>query len=191
MKLVKSGERQNIGTTISKKDSFLGIYLVIIALSYVFIYFFPIQQAEMIVSSLIIIFIFLSLPALQGSLKVITYTLLIIAITLFLSLKAPMLDWFDGVRVNLTLVSIFTLVPLLGIPVRLGGYLESLKILFERLNPKSSFVFIITQTLTHVLGVVLNIGSISIVHYLSKVAPIQSPRLLISAINRGFVSVIF
>ena len=45
--------------------------------------------------------------------------------------------------------------------------------------------------MAHALGVVFNIGSISIVHYLSKAAPIQSPRLLVSAINRGFLSVIF
>lgn len=111
------------------------------------------------------------------------YIFKIAAITILVGVRAPFGEWLDGVRVNLTLVSIFTLVPLLGIPVRLGGYLESLKQLFARVNPKSSFVFLVTQALAHALGVVFNIGSISILHYLSKAAPIQSPRLLVSAIN--------
>ncbi|EKN63519.1 hypothetical protein P9E76_17330 [Schinkia azotoformans] len=111
------------------------------------------------------------------------YIFKIAAITILVGVRAPFGEWLDGVRVNLTLVSIFTLVPLLGIPVRLGGYLESLKQLFARVNPKSSFVFLVTQALAHALEVVFNIGSISILHYLSKAAPIQSPRLLVSAIN--------
>ncbi|HHY72391.1 MAG TPA: hypothetical protein GX497_04030 [Bacillus bacterium] len=173
------------------KNQFLGLFLVLIAFSYVCIYFFPIPLLETAVSIFIVIFIILALPALVGSLKIITYTLLVLAITMLVAVKAPIGEWIDGVRVNLTLVSIFTFVPLLGIPVRLGGYLESLKLLFERLNPKPTYVFLITQTLTHLLAVVLNIGSISIVHYLSKAAPIQSARLLVSAVNRGFISVIF
>ncbi|MEC1720845.1 hypothetical protein [Schinkia azotoformans] len=170
---MKLDEHQNNGATEgAKKDHFLGIFLVTIAFGYIFNYFLKSQLLEIILSIGIAVFIILSLSALEGSLKIITYFLLIAAITILI-----------GVRVNLTLVSIFTLVPLLGIPVRLGGYLESLKQLFARVNPKSSFVFLVTQALAHALGVVFNIGSISILHYLSKAAPIQSPRLLVSAIN--------
>ncbi|WP_458414220.1 hypothetical protein ACNQFZ_04830 [Schinkia sp. CFF1] len=184
-------DSRNVGANIIKIDRLLGIYIVTIALFFVFTYFFPIKQMDVVVSILIFIFLLWSLPGLQGSLKIITYLLFIFAIILFIYVKAPIGSWLAGVRVNLTLVSIFALVPLLGIPVRLGGYLDSLKILFTRLNPKSSSVFLITEVLTHLLGVVLNVGSISIVHYLSKAAPIQSPRLLVSAVNRGFISVIF
>ena len=192
MNLVKLDEHQNNGATGgAKKDHFLGIFLVTIAFGYIFNYFLKSQLLEIILSIGIAVFIILSLSALEGSLKIITYFLLIAAITILVGVRAPFGEWLDGVRVNLTLVSIFTLVPLLGIPVRLGGYLESLKQLFARVNPKSSFVFLVTQALAHALGVVFNIGSISILHYLSKAAPIQSPRLLVSAINRGFLSVIF
>lgn len=190
MNLVKQNDRQNNGTRESTKDHFLGIFLVAIAFGYIFNYFLESQLLGKILSVGIVVFILFSLSALQGSLKIITYSLLLAAIVIFVGVKAPIGDWLDGVRINLTLVSIFTLVPLLGIPVRLGGYLESLKYLFERVHPKSSFVFLITQGLSHALGVVFNIGTISIVHYLSKAAPIQSPRLLVSAINRGFLSVI-
>lgn len=189
---MKQDVRQNNGATGgSQKDNILGIFLVMIAFGYIFNYFLESQLLQIILSVGIVVFIILSLSALQGSLKFITYILLIAAFTIFIGTRATIWEWLDGVRVNLTLVSIFTLVPLLGIPVRLGGYLESLKLLFARVNPKSSFVFLVTQTLAHALGVVFNIGSISIVHYLSKAAPIQSPRLLVSAINRGFLSVIF
>lgn len=189
---MKQDVRQNNGATGgSQKDNILGIFLVMIAFGYIFNYFHESQLLQIILSVGIVVFIILSLSALQGSLKFITYILLIAAFTIFIGTRATIWEWLDGVRVNLTLVSIFTLVPLLGIPVRLGGYLESLKLLFARVNPKSSFVFLVTQTLAHALGVVFNIGSISIVHYLSKAAPIQSPRLLVSAINRGFLSVIF
>lgn len=190
--MLKQDGRQKISATRGTvKDHFLGIFLVAIAFGYIFNYFLESRLLEIILSIGIVVFITLSLSALQGSLRIITYFLLITAITIFIGVRAPIEEWLDGVRVNLTLASIFTLVPLLGIPVRLGGYLESLKLLFARVNPKSSFVFLVTQTLAHALGVVFNIGSISIVHYLSKAAPIQSPRLLVSAINRGFLSVIF
>lgn len=172
-------------------DKALTVLLLIVALLYVLLVFFPSKGLETAASLIIGIIIIWNLPSLRGTIRVITYSLFVSAIIIFIVQKTPSHIWMEGLRVNLTLVTIFIFVPLLGIPIRIGGYLDSLKIIFKLTFRKSGYLFLSTQLLTHVLAVVLNIGSVSIVHFLSKASPIQSPRLLASAITRGFGSAIY
>jgi hypothetical protein len=70
----------------------------------------------------------------------------------------------EGMILILPLLSLLTLVPLLSIPLRLGGFFESISLLLHHLlhQPKKLFTGI-TGTL-FLLSPVLNLGSVRIIH---------------------------
>ncbi|HYK73436.1 MAG TPA: hypothetical protein VEV44_10030 [Pseudoneobacillus sp.] len=70
----------------------------------------------------------------------------------------------EGLILILPLLTLLTLVPLLSIPLRLGGYFESISVLLHHLlhQPKKLFTGI-TGTL-FLLSPILNLGSVRIIH---------------------------
>ncbi len=70
----------------------------------------------------------------------------------------------EGISLILPLLCLITLVPLLALPLRIGGYFESVSILLKNLmhQPKKLYAGI-TGTL-FVLGPILNLGSVRIIH---------------------------
>jgi hypothetical protein len=70
----------------------------------------------------------------------------------------------EGIILILPLLSLLTLVPLLSIPLRLGGYFESISLLLHHLlhQPKKLFAGIIGTLF--ILSPVLNLGSVRIIH---------------------------
>ncbi|WP_428911414.1 hypothetical protein [Niallia sp. Krafla_26] len=70
----------------------------------------------------------------------------------------------EGIFLILPLLCLITLVPLIAVPLRLGGYFESVSILLGNFlhQPKKLYAGI-TSTL-FVLGPILNLGSVRIIH---------------------------
>ncbi|ALC91591.1 hypothetical protein AM500_18730 [Bacillus sp. FJAT-18017] len=184
-----------MNTSIEKKFSGVearqGLLISFLAFGYVLLEVFPVGTVKVVVSLVIIGVIFLVLPRTQGSLMIISFTLLIIGIIFMTMNQASIEEWLNAARINLTLVAIFLFTPLLGIPVRTGGYIESLKMVVSKGMNNPNYFFAGSSLLTHFLGVVLNIGSISIVYEISKASNINNNRLVAAGINRGFVSAIF
>jgi hypothetical protein len=69
---------------------------------------------------------------------------------------------------NLPLLTLLVLVPLLSIPLRMGGYFDSILLVLKRYknNPRKMFMGI--STVLFLLGPILNLGSIRIIHELIK-----------------------
>lgn len=168
-----------------------GLLIACMAFSYLLLEFLPEPQVQSLASLLIILVIITALPAMRGSTAIISILLISIGALLMIMWRASWQDWLSGLRVNLTLVTLFIFVPLLGIPVRTGGYVQALQVLFERKMSNPLFYFLGSKLLTHILGVILNIGSIPIVYHLSTASKLKSVRLLADGINRGFSSTVF
>jgi DcuC family C4-dicarboxylate transporter len=168
-----------------------GILISLLSVGYILLQLFPIQQVKIGVSLLIAVIIVWVMPRVRGSTLVVSSSLLFIALGLMVYHGASIQEWLVAMRVNVTLVALFLFVPLLGIPVRTGGYVEALKLVLSRRMNDPYFFFLGSKFLTHILGVVLNIGAVSIVYQLTQASNIKTPRLVASAINRGFVSTIF
>lgn len=143
------------------------------------------------ISFVILVTIIWCLPGMRGTTLYISIFLLITGLFLMLYHQAPIMEWVTSLRVNLTIVAIFIVVPLLGIPVRTGGYVEALKIVLAHKMDKPYFFYIGTNILTHLLSVVINIGSISIVSELTKASKIKQPKLIANSINRGYIMSVF
>ncbi|MFC0273299.1 hypothetical protein ACFFIX_18000 [Metabacillus herbersteinensis] len=168
-----------------------GIVICLLAVGFVMLQVFPQTVVEVSVSLLILAVIVGITPMIRGSTLTICLVLLFLAVGLMLYHNASPQEWLQAMRVNITLVALFLFAPLLGIPVRTGGYVEALKIVLSRKMNDPHFFFLGSKLLTHVLGVVINIGSVSIVYQLMKASTIKTPRLMANAINRGFISSIF
>lgn len=168
-----------------------GLLIACMAFSYLLLEFLPEPQVQSLASLLIILVIVTALPAMRGSTAIISILLISIGAFLMIMWRASWQDWLSGFRVNLTLVTLFIFVPLLGIPVRTGGYVQALQVLFVRKMSNPLFYFLGLKLLTHILGVILNIGSIPIVYHLSTASKLKSVRLLADGINRGFSSTVF
>lgn len=143
------------------------------------------------VSILIVVTIVYILPTIRGMILYICLFLLIFALILMFYSNSSLIVWIESMKINLTLVSIFIVVPLLGIPVKVGEYVESLKILLSNHLNKPFYFYLGTNILTHILSVVINIGSISIAQELSRSSDIKNNQLMANSINRGYIMAIF
>ncbi|WP_370221705.1 hypothetical protein [Cytobacillus sp.] len=183
--------QQEAQILINSRKKVQGILIGFLAIGFILLQVFPGEVVNLFVSMISLAVIIWVLPGIRGSTLIISVFLLISAVFLMIYHHVPALEWFKSIRINITLVAIFLVVPLLGIPVKTGGYVESLKIVLYKKMNEPYFFYFGTTFLTHILGVVLNIGSVSIVNQLTSASNIKAPRLVANAINRGFITTIF
>jgi hypothetical protein len=95
----------------------------------------------------------------------------------------------QAITSNLPLLTLLVLVPLLSIPLKMGGYFDSILLYLKRFknNPRKMFMGI--STVLFFLGPILNLGSIRIVHELIKDLRLNST-LLSKAYLVGFSATI-
>lgn len=80
-----------------------------------------------LITILLVIIICLNFPKAIGSSRVIGYFSFSISILLLLAYHAPLAVWVDAMKKNLNLIVMFTLVRLLTVPIKKGGYSAALK----------------------------------------------------------------
>ncbi|HZK86190.1 MAG TPA: C4-dicarboxylate ABC transporter [Desulfosporosinus sp.] len=141
---------------------------------------------------LLVIVILLSMPVITGSAKVIGYVSFVLSIILLLSYRAPLSIWEQALQGNLYLVVMFTLVPLLGMPLQFGGYFESLQGVFRRHVHTNSRFYLLVSLISAFIGVLVNMAVVPLVHQISLASDKSSNKKLLSmAICRGFTTSMF
>jgi hypothetical protein len=165
----------------------LSLALVFIARQ--FIHYEPLTMVQ---GSLVFLTIALLLPQLKGMTFWLSVSFLTIGVLLLLIEQAAPAYWFESAGVNVTLITLFLFAPLFGIPVRLPEYIEALNRFYETKVRHQSILFAGTQLLTQIMGVFLNVGSISVVYHVVFTKPRHGMSLLLAnALNRGFAGAIF
>jgi len=138
---------------------------------------------------LLVVVISLSLTVVTGTAKVIGYVSFAISIGLLLLYHAPLNIWEQALQGNLYLVVMFTLVPLLGIPLQYGGYFESLQSVFRRYVHTDSRFYLLVSLISAFVGVLVNMAVVPLVHQISQASDKSSNKKLLSvAICRGFTT---
>lgn len=94
-----------------------------------------------------------------------------------------------GVTANLSLLTLLVLVPLLSIPLKMGGFFDSILVYLKRYKNHPRKMFAGITTVLFFLGPILNIGAIRIVHELMKDLRLNST-FLSKAYLVGFSSTI-
>ncbi len=138
---------------------------------------------------LMLIVVGLSFIVVSGTTLIIGGLLFGLSIILFLFYHAPLSVWQQALQENIYLVVMFTLVPLLGIPIRHGGYFEALQGVFRRYVYSSSRFYLLVSFVSAFVGVLVNLAVVPLVLQISEASSISSnKKLLSSAILRGFAT---
>jgi hypothetical protein len=168
-----------------------GILLLLLSFGYIVLELYDRQWVEDGTNLLLIGVLLFALPTMRGVFLLICAALLLLGVVLLAAQDAAPHAWLDGLRINLSLIAVLVFSQLLGIPVKTGDYIRSLQVVFERKMNEPYFLFASSKILTHLLGFVLNIGSMAIVHQLSLASRVRSDRLRAAGIGRGYGSVTF
>lgn len=174
---------QDILSTIR---SVLTFCIAIIFLGNLFIKSNLIQDLNLMI---LLIVISLSFIAVSGTTLLIGSMSFGLSIVLFLYYHAPLSVWQQAFQENIYLVVMFTLVPLLGIPIQHGGYFEALQGLFKRYVYNNSRFYLLVSFVSAFVGVLVNLAVVPLVLQISRASTISSnKKLLSSAIVRGFAT---
>ena len=146
---------------------------------------------NLVLSLLVLVVIIINLPKIRGTVQILSICFLVVGITVLLYQKVSFQTWLDAATLNVTIVTLMVFAPMFGIPVRSPIYVSALKKLYRTSIKGSMFFFIVTQLLTQILAVFLNVGSVSVVHHLASIhSSSRSWRLISSALSRGFAAAI-
>ncbi len=161
----------------------------VMAIIYLINYFIQSVWINHLLLVLISLVVILSLPIVSGSSRIIGYASIVLSIVIFIIYQAPFEVWERAVGENLYLVVMFTLVPLLRVPIQFGGYYESLKGFFRRFVHTHTRFYLLVSFIAAFIGILVNLAVVPLVHEISRASDFSAnKRLLSKAITRGFAT---
>lgn len=138
---------------------------------------------------LMIIVIALSFTVVTGTSKFIGYGSFALSILLLLYSHAPFSVWQQALQENLYIVVMFSMVPLLGIPIQHGGYTKALEGAFKRYVDTNNRYYLLVSFISAFVGVLVNVAVVPLVYEICRASSRSSnKKLLSSAISRGFTT---
>ncbi len=131
----------------------------------------------------------LCLTVVKGSSRVISYLAFAISVVLLFAYRAPWSVWSQAFEENLYMVVMFSMVPLLKIPIRHGGYFEALRSVFQRFVHTRSRFYVFVALVSAFIGSIVNLAIVPLVYEVSRASRFSSDKKLLSAaMTRGFTS---
>ena len=140
----------------------------------------------------LILAVILSFIATKGSTRMIAAVLFIVGAFLLFYTQAPLDVWEKALLENGYLLAMFIMVPLISLPVRYGGYNESLEALFDRFGNSKSRFYGLVSVMTAFLGVLVSIASVPLTCEVARSSHFAAnARILATALSRGFITCLF
>lgn len=171
---------------LSRIRGILTFCVAIIFLSNLFIKSNLIHDINLVIMIFVIV---LSFTVISGTTLIIGIMTFSLSTVLFLYYNAPLSVWQQALQENIYLVVMFTLVPLLGIPIKHGGYFEALKGVFKRYVYNNSRFYLLVSFTSAFVGVLVNLAVVPLMLQISQASTISSNKKLLSAaIVRGFAT---
>lgn len=147
----------------------LGFTCYVTVALYVINIFYSQQWIEMTYSILATLLLVFAIPFVQKTNQLLIALLIGIGFFLFMKEGADVETIFTAFGKNINLLSLFILIPLLGIFISVAGYTEMLKQKILELEQKSeSHPYRLSYILTMILGAILNLGSMALIYRLAK-----------------------
>lgn len=141
---------------------------------------------------MLVLAVILSFIATKGSTRLIAAVLFFIGAFLLIYAQAPLDVWEKALLENGYLLAMFIMVPLISLPVRYGGYNESLEALFERFGNSESRFYGLVSVMTAFLGVLVSIASVPLTCEVARSSRFAgNARVLATALSRGFITCLF
>ena len=129
----------------------------------------------------------LSLPYTGRSTRYMCLGLFAAGFYLILSSGGGWQPMLQAMEKNTALLVLIITVPLLGVPLRYGGYVEALDALAARHMRTRHQMYWVPALFSHALGVFMNIGALPLAHEITARGKLSGhPGLLAKSLSRGF-----
>ncbi len=153
---------------------------------------FGVVRGDLLVGWVCLLALLQCLPLARGPARHSSYVLLGLSIILLVWAGVHTTAWTAGFSRNANILAVFLTVPLLGTPLRYGGYLEALAEFYARFVYNHNRLYLLTTTLSLFVGVLLNFAVIPIMYQLSKATGLRdATRTIGTAILRGYGAAVF
>ncbi|SFJ49217.1 hypothetical protein SAMN04487936_102388 [Halobacillus dabanensis] len=157
-------------------------------LFYLIYFFFPFPALFYVLSGFCLAVYFSSVLNVKGVARFITLTLFLLALLINWNTKdAPFEIGLEGIQQNLPLLALISLVPMLSIPLKAGGYFHSIKHFMRKWEDQPRLAFFGLSSFLALISPILNMGSVKIVHEMVDKLRIN-PMILGKSYLIGFTS---
>lgn len=151
----------------------------------------PQTDIGLLISILCMIIILCTFWNAKRFVQILGSTFLVLGFVLLLTSGAHWYHYFLSFGPMLDLLTLFTLVPILGIPIKIGGYSNSIETIIQKKVKTSGILYILTSGISYFFSIFMNLATLPMTYYsispMLKSFPIKHEnRFMSRAITRGF-----
>ncbi|MEH7076177.1 hypothetical protein [Neobacillus drentensis] len=166
------------------------MFLLVILL-YLFSVLFPALHLSVPLSCLSLLIVLTTLFKAKRFVRILGGTFLLLGVGLLATSGAPWKQYILSFGSMLDLLTMFTLIPILGIPIKLGGYSEGIQSIIQKRVKTSGHLYIITSGISYFFSIFMNLATLPMTYYSIRpaldVIPVENKeRFMSRAITRGF-----
>ncbi|MHB8156228.1 MAG: transporter permease [Desulfocucumaceae bacterium] len=162
----------------------LGVYIINVI--------YPLTLLGQLVNYITVLAVLVSIPFVGRSSRLVCMTLFIIGAYLLYKSGSGWYFWVEAIGRNTSLLMLMISVPLMGVPLKYGGYIDTLDSLAMKYMKSPSQMYWIPALFSHILGVFMNLGAVTLTHQITSRGKMKNyPGVLAKSISRGFGSALF
>ncbi|NHC41500.1 hypothetical protein G6549_16185 [Bacillus sp. MM2020_1] len=152
---------------------------------------FPVLHLGVIISCLSLAIVLFTIFQAKRFVQVLGGTFLLLGVLLLWTSGASWHQYILSFGPMLDLLTMFTLIPILGIPIKLGNYSGGIQALIQKRVKTSGQLYMITSGISYFFSIFMNLATLPMTYYSIRpaldVIPVENKeRFMSRAITRGF-----
>lgn len=162
---------------------------IVLLTTYIINVWHPSTLTGQLINCLTTIAVAVSIPYVGKSSRLVCLGLFVAGAYLFYMSGAGPYQLVEAMGRNTNLLMLLVSVPLLGVPLRFGNYIETLDSLAVKYMVKKYQMYWVPALFSHVLGVFMNLGAVPLAHQITARGRLAGyPGMQARSISRGFGS---
>ncbi len=163
----------------------------VVILMYLFSVLLPGLHLGVLISSLSLLIVLVTIFQAKRFVQVLGGTFLLFGVVLLSTSGASWQQYILSFGPMLDLLTMFTLIPILGIPIKLGGYSGGIQNMITKRIKTSGQLYMITSGISYFFSIFMNLATLPMTYYSIRpaldVIPVENKeRFMSRAITRGF-----
>lgn len=172
-------------------DEMLRFILFSVILLYLLNVLLPTLHFGPLISALSLVIVLWTLFKAKRFVQLLGSTFLILGIVLLWKSGVSWQQYVLSFGPMLDLLTMFTLIPILGIPIKLGGYSTGIQTIIQKKIKNSGQLYMITSGISYFFSIFMNLATLPMTYYSIRPAldiiPVKNKeRFMSRAISRGF-----
>ena len=167
------------------------VFVVLLAV-YIMNVLHPAQITGQLVNYLTVIAVSISIPFIGRSFRLVCLALFIAGAYLLYLSGTGVSYWVEAMGKNTSLLMLMISVPLLGVPLKYGGYIGTLDSLARKYMVRRYQMYWVPALFSYALGIFMHMGAVALTHQITARGRVaRCPGMLARSISRGFGSALF